>query len=106
MDVKDREYGEIFEDNENARSDEAQLEMVKGLLKDFDVNFDEEDVHEFPDEISDDVIQEDRRRTRILSPLLDNFFDGFNDFSGLYRMRPWLRKLYPRDAEAALLNQR
>ena len=36
---------------------------------------------------------------RILSAFLDHFFDGFDEKTRRYRMRPWLRKIYPRDQE-------
>ncbi len=36
-------------------------------------------------------------RRRILSTYLDSFFEGFDERTGRYRMRPWLRRLFPRD---------
>lgn len=36
-------------------------------------------------------------RTRILSTFLDTFFEGYDEYYQRYSMRPWLRRIYPRD---------
>jgi len=38
-------------------------------------------------------------RRRVLSLHLESFFEGFSEETGRYALRPWLRRLYPRDAE-------
>ena len=45
-----------------------------------------------------DLDRESSTRRTVQSSFLDVFFEGFDQSRGIYIMRPWLQRVYPRDA--------
>jgi len=59
-----------------------------------EVEMEEEEVQYVSQE---EIARVEDRATRIISAYIDQFFDGFNERTGRYKMRRWLKRIYPRD---------
>jgi len=44
-----------------------------------------------------ELVRVEDKTTRVISPYIDQFFEGFNDRTGRYIMRRWLKRIYPKD---------